>query len=157
MSQPSSATLSRTSRHPRQVDPRALRFGAALTSVVLAAALVTPPIVAAALLVAQAAVFAVSALVDLRLSPYAQLFARGLRPRLGEPAALEDARPPRFAQLVGLAFVLVALLGLALGLPALYTAATAMALVAALLNATVGFCLGCELYLIARRLQPSRG
>ncbi len=143
--------------HPQRVDPRALRFSAALTSVVLAVALVTPPVVAATLLAAQAAVFAVSAFVDLRLSPYAQVFARVVRPRLAEPSELEDARPPRFAQLVGLAFVVVALIGLAVGVPALFYVATAMALVAALLNAAVGFCLGCEMYLIVRRLQPSRG
>ena len=31
-----------------------------------------------------------------------------------------------------------------------------LALVAALLNAATGFCLGCELYLIARRALPAR-
>lgn len=142
---------------PDRVDPRALRFNAALTSVVLAVALVAPTGVAVGLLVAQTVVFAVGALVDLRRSPYALLFATLVRPRLAPPTETEDARPPRFAQVVGLGFAVVALAGLAAGVPALFLAATALALVAALLNAVVGFCLGCEMYLIARRLQPVRG
>lgn len=142
---------------PDRVDPRALRFNAALTSVILAAALVVPTSIAVGLLVAQTVVFAVGALVDLRLSPYALLFAKLVRPRLAPPTETEDARPPRFAQLVGLGFAVVALVGLAAGVPALFLAATALALVAALLNAVGGFCLGCEMYLIVRRLQPARG
>ena len=42
------------------------------------------------------------------------------------------------------------------GATALFYVATAFALVAALLNATVGLCLGCEMYLLARRIQPAR-
>jgi hypothetical protein len=34
--------------------------------------------------------------------------------------------------------------------------ATGLALVAALLNAALGLCLGCELYLIARRARAAR-
>ena len=34
--------------------------------------------------------------------------------------------------------------------------ATGFALVAALLNAATGFCLGCEIYLIVRRALPAR-
>jgi hypothetical protein len=34
--------------------------------------------------------------------------------------------------------------------------ATGLALVAALLNAATGFCLGCELYLTVRRARPAR-
>jgi hypothetical protein len=33
-------------------------------------------------------------------------------------------------------------------------AATALALAAALLNAVFGFCLGCEVYLLIRRVRP---
>ena len=46
--------------------------------------------------------------------------------------------------------------GYLLGVPALGAVATGLALVAALLNAATGFCLGCELYLIARRALPAR-
>jgi len=64
---------------------------------------------------------------------------------------LEDAAPPRFAQGVGLAFVVVALGGFLAGADLVGYVATAFALAAALLNATIGLCLGCEAYLLGRR------
>lgn len=141
---------------PTHVDPRGQRFAAALTSMVLALVLVLPTTAAVVLLAAQAVVFAVGASGHLHRSPYALLFARLVRPRIGPPAEPEDARPPRFAQAVGLGFAVVALVGFVGGLTALGYVATAFALVAALLNAAVGFCLGCELYLRGRRLTAGR-
>ena len=140
---------------PAQVDPRGLRFAAALTSVVVAAALVTvEPAreVAIVLTAVQAVVFAIAAFLGVRHSPYGRIFGRLVRPRLAPPAELEDARPPRFAQAVGLVFASVALVALALDLPVLALVALAFALVAALLNAVVGLCLGCEMYLLVRRV-----
>jgi hypothetical protein len=141
---------------PTQVDPRGLRFAAGITAVVLALVLVTPRPVSLALLIFQTAVFAIAALVSLQRSPYAVAFATFVRPRIGAPAELEDARPPRFAQVVGLAFAAIALIGFALGATAVGYTAAAFAFVAALLNAAVGLCLGCEMYLAWRRLQPVR-
>ncbi|HWU29324.1 MAG TPA: DUF4395 family protein, partial [Microbacterium sp.] len=60
-------------------------------------------------------------------------------------------RPPRFAQGVGLFVVGVGLLLHVLGVPLALPIATAMAFVAAFLNAAFGFCLGCELYLLLQR------
>ncbi len=139
---------------PAGVDPRGLRFGAAVTSVVVAAALLTAsPVreVALVLTAVQAVVFAIAAFLGVRHSPYGRVYARFVRPRLDPPAELEDPRPPQFAQAVGLAFVVVALVALAADLQVLALVALALALVAALLNAVVGFCLGCELYLLLRR------
>ena len=141
---------------PTRVDPRGQRVAAAFTSVALALVLVTPPAVALALLVAQTVVFAIGAFVSLQASPYALVYARFVRPRIGPPAELEDSRPPRFAQAVGLVFAVLALIGFALGSPALFLGAVALALVAALLNASIGLCLGCELYLAWNRLRPVR-
>jgi hypothetical protein len=141
---------------PTRVDPRGMRVAAAITTVVLALVLVTPPPVSIALLVAQTAVFAIGALVSLTASPYAIAFARLVRPRIGPPAELEDARPPRFAQAVGLGFAVVALIGFAVGAPALGYVAVGFALVAALLNASVGLCLGCEMYLAWHRIRPAK-
>ncbi len=141
---------------PTRVDPRGMRVAAAITTVVLALVLVTPPPVSIALLLAQTAVFAIGALVSLTTSPYAIVFTRLARPRIGPPAELEDARPPRFAQAVGLGFGVLALLGFAVGAPALGYVAVAFALVAALLNASIGLCLGCEMYLAWHRLRPVR-
>jgi hypothetical protein len=138
-----------------QVDPRGLRVSAAITTVVLAVVLVTPPPVSISLLVAQTVVFGIGA-VTLKASPYSIVFARFVRPRIGPPAEVEDARPPRFAQTVGLVFAVLALIGFALGAPAVGFTAVALALVAALLNASVGLCLGCEMYLTWNRLRPIR-
>jgi hypothetical protein len=78
-----------------------------------------------------------------------------VRPRVGPPTDLEDPRPPRFAQGVGL---VVTGVGVVLGLAGVLAAvpwAAAVAFVAAALNATLGLCLGCEMYLLLRRLRPA--
>ena len=129
-------------------DPRGQRFAAAVTSVVLAIGLLTS---SALVLGLQTAVFALGALVGLNASPYGWLYRTLVRPRIGPPAELEDARPPRFAQAVGLVFGLVATLGFATGAELVGLVATSLALAAAFLNAAFGFCLGCEIYLLARR------
>jgi hypothetical protein len=130
------------------IDPRGPRLGAAVTAAVLALVLVTG---SAELLAAQAAVFALGAAGR---SPYAVLYARLVRPRLAPPAELEDARPPRFAQAVGLVFALGGLVGAAVS-PALFLLATAAALAAAFLNAAFGYCLGCEMYLTFKKLTTA--
>src|ERR1044072_8779649 len=100
------------------VDPRLLRFSAGATASVLAVLLL---IVDAArplglgLLASQAAVFAFTAFVSFQWSVWAQIFARYIWPRLEPPAQLEDARPPRFAQLIGFVLTGVALAAFVLG------------------------------------------
>jgi hypothetical protein len=135
-----------------QVDVRGPRFGAWITTVVLAVVLVTGwwP-----LLAAQAVVFAVGAVAGLRWAPYGLVFRYLVAPRLGPVTEREDAAPPRFAQAVGLVFAAVGVLGYVSGLTVLGVVATALALVAALLNAAVGFCLGCEMYLLLGRVRLS--
>ncbi|WP_336208534.1 DUF4395 domain-containing protein [Nonomuraea sp. LPB2021202275-12-8] len=129
-----------------RADPRALRFGAAVTTAILALVLVTG---SAWLLAAQALVFALGVAGR---SPYGMLFKALVR---SAPKETEDARPPRFAQAVGLAFAVVGLAGYLVGLTPLALVATAAALLAAFLNAAFGFCLGCEMYLLIRRLLPA--
>lgn len=133
------------------IDPRGQRFGAGITAVVLAVALLTGN---AWLLAAQAAVFGVGALAGVSATPYARLYARAVRPRLGPPAEYEDARPPRFAQAVGLLFAVIGLAALLAGWTVLGYIAVGAALAAAILNAAFGFCLGCEIYLAYRRTIP---
>src|SRR4051794_19015166 len=136
-----------------QVDVRGPRFGAWVTTVVLAVALVTA---SGWLVAAQAVVFALGAGAGLRYAPYGVLFRTLVAPRLGPVREREPEAPPRFAQLVGLLFAVVGAAGYLLGAPLVGAVATGFALVAALLNATTGFCLGCELYLTARRALPAR-
>jgi hypothetical protein len=90
-------------------------------------------------------------------SPYGVLFRRVVRPRIGPPTAFESPRPPRFAQAVGLVFAGVGLVGLTLGPHWLGLAATGAALAAAFLNAAFGYCLGCEMYLLVRRVTVRAG
>ena len=136
-----------------QIDPRGQRFAATLTVLVLVVALLAAPSsLTTALLALQTVVFLIGGWAGPAATPYAWVFRTVLRPRLGPPSELEDAAPPRFAQLVGLGFGTVALIGYAAGLPLLGSIATGMALGAAFLNAAFGFCLGCELYLFFHRL-----
>jgi Domain of unknown function (DUF4395) len=142
--------------NPRvEIDPRGPRFGAAITTVVLAAGLLLLGTTAGIVLVAwQAVAFGLGAFVGLHAQPYGLIFRSAVQPRLAPARDLEDAAAPRFAQGVGFAFAAVALAGLLLGLTTVAIVALAMALAAAFLNAAFGFCLGCEMYLVGRRLRP---
>ncbi|HLU33862.1 MAG TPA: DUF4395 domain-containing protein [Natronosporangium sp.] len=130
------------------LDPRGVRFAATLTTIVLVLVLVTG---SAWLALAQAAVFALTAASPAR-GPYALLYRAVLAPRLGPPADREDAAPVRFAQLIGFCFALGAGLAYLWGLVVLGAVLAGAALAAAFLNAAFGLCLGCQLYLAARRL-----
>ncbi|MFC6286370.1 DUF4395 domain-containing protein [Nocardioides sp. GCM10027113] len=146
------ATAGRPAAAAAQVDPRGQRFAAAVTTVVLAAVLLLAPSPAAvALLAVQTALFALAAGLGVQRTPHAWAYRTLVRPRLGPPAELEDAAPPRFAQAVGLAFASVALVGFLTGATLIGLVATGFALAAALLNAAFGFCLGCEMYLLLKR------
>jgi len=135
-----------------RIDPRGPRFAAALTTIVLAIALLTG---SAWVLLAQATVFATGAALGVQRSPYGLLYRNLVRPRFAPPAELEHPTPPRFAQLVGLAVTGVALVAAAAGVGAAVEVGAALALVAAFLNAAFGLCLGCELYLLLHRLRPA--
>lgn len=137
----------------RFVDVRGPRFAAWVTAVVLALVLLTGSGVLAAV---QAVVFAIGSFAGLRYAPYGVLFRLLVAPRLSPAREREPEAPPRFAQLVGFAFAVVGAAGYLLGAPVVGAVAIGLALVAALLNAAAGFCLGCELYLIARRTLPAR-
>jgi Domain of unknown function (DUF4395) len=136
-----------------EIDPRGPRFGAVITTVVLAVVLITG---SGWLLAAQALVFAAGAVFGLRYSPYGFLYRTLVRPRLGPPRELEPEAPPRFSQAVGMVFAVVGVAGYAAGVTWLGVAATAAALVAAFLNGAFGYCLGCQMYLLIRRIRPGR-
>ena len=162
------------------VDPRGLRFAAAVTTVVLAVTLITgSPWV----LLAQLVIFLVGAVGGVRRAPYGLLFRYLIRPRLGprparsptsridsvdpagtlspirqEPrATTEDPGPPQFAQAVGAVFAAVGVIAFFVGIPVLGYVAAAFAFVAAFLNAAFEFCLGCQLYLFIVSTTTARG
>ncbi len=71
------------------------------------------------------------------------------------PLRTEDVRPPKFAQAIGLAFALVAVIGAVAGSSAVFSIAIGAALAAAFLNAAFDFCLGCQVYLLLARLHSN--
>ena len=145
-----------------QIDPRGPRFNAAVTSVVLIAILATHGTAQIVLTAIQTTLFAWGAFLGIQHTPVATVFKTVVRPRLSSPRELEDAAGPRFSQLVGFFFLAPALI--AFGIAAGVAGSTAelagliligFALVAALLNAVFNFCLGCELYVLLKRIQPA--
>jgi hypothetical protein len=142
-----------------RVDPRALRFSAAATAGVLVIVLLTVgparPL-ALGLLASQVAVFGFTAFVSMYWSVWAQIFAQVIWPRIGAATQLADAHPARFAQFIGFVLTALALLGFVIGVDVIGYALTAVAVAGAVINATTGVCLGCRIYLLARRLQRAR-
>ena len=132
------------------IDARGPRFGAVITTAVLATALATNNLW---VIVAQAGVFAIGAFKGPQFTPYAFIYKNIMKPRLKGDAPAEDVRPPQFAQSVGLIFALVAIGGVLSGVNAIFTVAVAFALGAAFLNAAFNFCLGCEIYLLLLRAR----
>jgi len=130
------------------IDARGPRFGAVITTVVLATALATNNLW---VIVAQAIVFAIGAFKGPQFTPYAFIYKSMVKPRLKGEVPTEDVRPPQFAQSVGLIFALVAIGGALSGVDAIFTVGVAFALGAAFLNAAFNFCLGCEIYLLLLR------
>jgi hypothetical protein len=74
-----------------------------------------------------------------------------LQPRFGE-GPLEDARPPRFANMVGLAFLTAASLAYAAGIEPLGATLGGLVAPLALLAAATGFCAGCTAFKLGYRL-----
>jgi hypothetical protein len=132
----------------KQIDVRGARFGALLTTFVLALTLATESWILA---LWQTAVFAIGAAFGPARTPYSSIFRAVVKPRLKSSPTFEDERPPRFAQAVGFLFGAVALVGIASGISLLFTLSIAFALVAAFLNAAFNFCLGCKVYLLLVR------
>ena len=126
------------------IDARGPRYSAALTTLVLSAALISESNL---IIGFQFAVFLSAVLFGLRRSIYGLLYRNLIQPRLSGPVPSEYESAPRFAQLIGALFALTALIGGLAGNSALFLIATGFALSAAFLNAAFGFCLGCQIYL----------
>lgn len=78
-----------------------------------------------------------------------------LQPRFGE-GPIEDSRPPRFANMVGVAFLAAATGAHALGLTAVGWMLGLVVAALALLAAITGLCVGCEMYRIGARIRGIR-
>jgi hypothetical protein len=75
-----------------------------------------------------------------------------IQPRFGE-GELEDSRPPRLANMMGVAFLAAAALAWWLGVPTRGSVLGALVAALALLAAVTGFCTGCEIYRLSARLR----
>ena len=146
------------SASPAGIDPRGPRFGAWINLVLLAGVLLLGawPTAATALLAVIVVSFAIGTFRGVGHTWQGWVFRRVVRPRLAPPTELEDPRPPTFAQLVGLIITGAGLLLGLVGVPYAVPVAVGLALIAAFLNAVVGLCLGCELYLLGIRMRAGR-
>lgn len=79
-----------------------------------------------------------------------------VQPRLGE-GPIEDSRPPRFANQVGLGVLSAASVAHLVGLHAIGLALSLLVASLALLAATTGLCVGCSVYRIVARMRGIRG
>jgi hypothetical protein len=80
------------------------------------------------------------------------LYFELIQPRFGE-GPIEDSRPPRFANMVGVAFLGAATGAFLAGVPALGWVLTLIVAALALLAAITGLCMGCEVYRLTARLR----
>jgi hypothetical protein len=78
-----------------------------------------------------------------------------VQPRFGE-GEIEDSRPPRFANQIGLVVLAAASLAFLAGLAPVGNALGLLVAALALLAATTGVCVGCEMYRIRARLSGIR-
>ncbi|MGW0182534.1 DUF4395 domain-containing protein [Nocardia sp. NPDC003345] len=153
-----SFTSTDTVSQPSVVDVRGPRFVAWVTTAVLVVVLVLAafaPAAAAVLIAVQALVFGLGAGLGPRRHPYGLIYARLVAPRLGPVTETEPTPPLRFAQLLGLVFAAVSLLGFLIGSSVVGALFAGFALFAAFLNAAFGICLGCKIYPLVSRFSPS--
>jgi Domain of unknown function (DUF4395) len=80
------------------------------------------------------------------------LYFEVIQPRFGE-GPIEDSRPPRFANMVGVAFLGGATVAFLAGVTALGWTLTLSVAALALLAAATGLCMGCEAYKLSARLR----
>lgn len=148
-------TASRTSG-PREglLDVRGPRFGATITTAVLATALIVQGTVGTVLVAWQVTAFAAATVLGMRFSPYGNLFRLVKRTLdLGPPPEVEPEAPPRFAQACGFVVGGAGLAAILLGATTLGWVLVAVVLALSTLLATTGLCVGCELYLVGARLR----
>jgi phosphate/sulfate permease len=78
-----------------------------------------------------------------------------VQPRVGE-GEIEDSRPPRFANIVGMVFLTAAVAAYTVGASAAGAALGLLVAALALLAASTGLCVGCELYKLLARVRGVR-
>ena len=136
-------------RETSVIDARAPRFNQAVVGLISVVAVTFGPWWLLAVLAAQ---LAVGLTLGRRYCLPCLAYFELVQPRFGE-GPLEDARPPRFANLVGVVFLTAASIAFAAGWDAAGTALGAIVAALALLAAATGLCAGCEAYKLGYRLM----
>jgi hypothetical protein len=134
------------------IDERAPRFNQAFIGLAAALGVATGLWTLFALPAAQ---LAVSLAFGRRYCLPCLFYFEVVQPRVGE-GRLEDSRPVKFANQVGVAFLTAALLAGVVGLTTLSLALGGIVAVLALLAASTGLCVGCSLYRLGARLRGVR-
>ncbi len=157
-----SAILHKVKRHSKRladpyrdldvIDSRAPRFNQTVIGVLSALAVATGWWWLLALLTVQ---LAVGLTLGRRYCLPCVAYFELIQPVLGE-GPLEDARPPRFANVVGAAFLSAASASYLVGFDALGAVLGGLVAVLALLAAATGFCAGCEAYKLGHLLTGRR-
>lgn len=131
------------------VDERAARFAQGTTGVVALLGVVFGWPLAWALMSAQ---LLVGVTLGRRFCLPCLAYYVLVQPRFGE-GPLEDSRPPRLANMIGTAFLGLAAALWWLGAEPAGSALGALVAFLALLSASTGFCVGCEIYRLTARLR----
>ncbi|MGH2402781.1 MAG: DUF4395 family protein [Candidatus Limnocylindria bacterium] len=134
------------------IDARAPRFNQAVVGIVSLIAVVTGLWPLFALLAAQ---LAIGLRFGRRYCLACVAYFELVQPRIGE-GPIEDSRPPKFANQVGLVVLGSATIAHLVGLAIIGTALGILVAALALLAASTGFCAGCEMYRIGARLRGIR-
>ncbi len=136
-------------RDTDMIDSRAPRFNQAVVGVVSVLAVLTGWWWLLALLAAQ---LAVGLTFGRRFCLPCLAYFELVQPRFGE-GPLEDSRPPRVANMVGIAVLGAASIAYAVGWAGLGAGLGLLVAALALIAATTGFCTGCEAYKLGRKLS----
>ncbi|MGH2787683.1 MAG: DUF4395 family protein [Actinomycetota bacterium] len=137
------------------IDARAPRFNQATIGTLAAVAVLADQPVLIGLLALQ---FIVGLRFGRRWCLPCVFYFEIIQPRVGE-GEIEDARPPRFANILGAVFLSASTIAHIAGLEAMGWALAAIVAALALLAATTGLCVGCEIYKFiarARGIRPGR-
>lgn len=134
------------------IDARAPRFNQAVVGIVSVLAVTVGPWWLLALLSAQ---LAIGLTLGRRWCLPCVAYFELVQPRFGE-GQLEDARPPRFANVVGAVVLGAASAAFLAGWGTMGTALGAVVAALALLAAVSGVCVGCEAYKLGYRLTGRR-
>ncbi|SDR41824.1 DUF4395 domain-containing protein [Natronobacterium texcoconense] len=138
-----SGSSSRARSNNELTDPRAARFGQAITATLLLAGVA---LTESAFVYVVALILGLAVVSGWRLDAYRLLWQHVVVRVVGRPDELEAAAPHRFAKVLGAVGSGAATLFLLLGSPTAGFALAALVGLLAALSATTGFCLGCRMY-----------